>query len=183
MRVSNFVLIPSVVGLVVLGYPLTQLLFQRGKFLEIHTHLTYLALVPTVIGLPAFSATKVLASAFYAKKDTKTPMNLAFLAMFVNVVGDVVLMWKYEVAGLAFATTAASWVQTVLLFFYLRKKVGRIGGREMTRSFITASGAALIMGAVSYALEFWLLAKCPALPAPRGLARWRDGRVISRRRG
>ncbi len=163
VRISNFVLIPSVMGLLVLGYPITQLLFERGKFLPVHTQLTYWALVPCALGLPAYSATKVLASAFYARKNTKTPMNLAFLSMFVNVILDVALMWRFEVAGLTFATTAASWVQAALLFGVLRKQVGGIGGRHMSKSFLTASGAAVVMGLVLGAGEFWLFRSLPLL--------------------
>jgi putative peptidoglycan lipid II flippase len=161
VRIANFVLIPSFVGLAVLGLPIVQLLFEHGRFTPANSTLTYFALVPTAAGLPAFSTIKILASAFYAKKDTATPMKIAFAAMFVNVVGDVLMMWKWEVAGLSLATTLAAWFQVGALFYYLRKKIGLIGGREILKSFLFGSLAGLLMGAICGFLGFYLLSGWP----------------------
>ncbi len=161
VRIANFVLIPSFVGLTVLGLPIVQLLFQHGRFTLANSRMTFYALVPTAAGLPAFSTIKILASAFYAKKDTATPMKIAFAAMFVNVIGDVLMMWKWEVAGLSLATTLSAWFQVGALFFYLRKKIGLIGGREILKSFLFGSLAGLLMGVVCGFLGFYLLAAWP----------------------
>jgi putative peptidoglycan lipid II flippase len=163
VRIANFVLVPSFVGLAVLGLPIVQLLFEHGRFTLANSQMTYYALVPTAAGLPAFSTVKILASAFYAKKDTATPMKIAFAAMFVNVIGDVLMMWKWEVAGLSLATTLSAWFQVGVLFYYLRKKMGLVGGREIVKSFLYGSLAGALMGLVCAELAFHLLRHWPLL--------------------
>ena len=116
--------------------------------------MTFWALVPCALGLPAYSAIKVLASAFYAHKNTKTPVRIAFQAMAINVVLDILLMWKFEVAGLAFATTASAWYQAWVLFALLKKDIGPLGGREMMKSFLYGALAGVAMGALCWFLAF-----------------------------
>ena len=65
--------------------------------------------------------------------------RIAFQAMTVNAILDFALMWRWNVGGLAFATAAAGWYQAIVLFWLLRKEMGLIGGREITRSFIFSS--------------------------------------------
>jgi len=161
LRIANYVLIPSFVGLAVLGYPVVKLLFEHGRFKPEYTGMTYAALVGFSVGLPAFSATRILASAFYARKNTKTPVRIAFQAMAVNVVLNVTLMWKWNVAGLAFATAVAGWYQAIILFILLRKELGNLDGRAILKSFVFSSVAGVAMGALCYVLSFVLLTKLP----------------------
>lgn len=163
LRIANFVLIPSVIGLVVLGYPIVQTLFQHGKFTEDYSRLTFWALLPYSLGLPAYSAIKILASAFYAKKNTKTPVKVALWAMGLHVVMNLILMWPLGVAGLALATAASAWFQAILLFFYLRKDLGVLGGREIMSSFLFGSTAGVAMGVLCYILNGYLLVNLPVL--------------------
>ena len=159
LRIANYVLIPSFVGLTAVGIPIVKLLFQHGHFKPEFTYLTYSAMVGFSVGLPAYSATRILASAFYARKNTKTPVRVAFQAMTVNAVLDFALMWKWNVGGLAFATSAAGWYQAIVLFWLLRKEMGLLGGKEILRSFVFSSIAGVAMGAVCYGLSFYVLAK------------------------
>lgn len=158
IRIANFVLIPSFIGLAVLGFPIVQVLFERGRFTVEASRLAYAALVPMAAGLPAYSMIKIFASGFYARQNTRTPVRLAFIGMLINVVLDVVLMYPFGVAGLTTATTVSAWVQAALLFHYLRKDVGAIGGRDFAMSFFYGSLAGLGMGIVCWALAFHALA-------------------------
>lgn len=156
LRTANFLIIPATLGLIMIGHPIIQLLFQHGRFTASETNLTYAALVGFTIGLPAYSGTKILASAFFALKDTKTPMRAALWAMVANVGLDVTLMWKWGVGGLAFATSASAWVNMGVLFLLLRKKVGLISGKEVIRSGVLVFVASLLMGEVAQVLVFRL---------------------------
>src|SRR4051812_42231307 len=103
LRLANFVLIPSLIGLSVLGLPIIELLFQHGRFTHDQAMLTYYALLPYCLGLPAYSAVKILATGFYSHKDTKTPVRVAVAAVVVNVFANIILMRYIGVAGLALA--------------------------------------------------------------------------------
>jgi putative peptidoglycan lipid II flippase len=158
LRVANFILIPAFAGLAVLGFPIVQALFQHGRFTEAQARLTYYTLVPYALGLPAYSATKILASAFYARKDTKTPARNAIVAMLVNVFLNVILMWKLEAPGLALATTTAAWFQSITLFWILRREMGFLGGRGLIKSFVWSCVAGTLMALLCYILSFHVLA-------------------------
>ena len=61
----------------VLAGPIVRLLFQHGRFTADNAALTVAALGAYTLGLPAYSAVKILVSAFYSMKDTKTPVKIA----------------------------------------------------------------------------------------------------------
>lgn len=157
IRIANFVLIPSFFGLAVLGLPIIEALFEHGKFTPEHTQLTYLALVPYCFGLPAYSTMKILASSFYSLKDTKTPVRISLWAMAANVVMVYFLMWPFEVAGLATAAALSAWGQAIALFWFLRKRVGRLGGNDIFKSFAFGSLAGLFMGILCWIMAYVVL--------------------------
>ncbi|OVE77085.1 murein biosynthesis integral membrane protein MurJ [bacterium F11] len=157
LRMANYVLIPSTIGLLVLGYPIIQLLFEHGLFSAYYTKLTWKALWPYALGLPAYSAVRILATSFYAQKDTKTPVRIALWAMVLHVVGNLILMWKYEITGLAISTAVAGWFQAICLFIIIRRRIGPFGGRRLLTSFLSGSGIGLIMGLFCLGLDQYLL--------------------------
>lgn len=157
LRIANFVLIPSFIGLAVLGLPIIEALFEHGRFTHEYSKLTYRALLPYAFGLPAYSATKILASAFYSRKNTKTPVRVALWSIAVNAVFNYALMWPFGVGGLALATAISAWFQATCLFLLLKKDAGNLGGRDIVKSFVYGSMAGLAMGAVCWYACFVLM--------------------------
>ncbi|HNI58014.1 MAG TPA: lipid II flippase MurJ, partial [Elusimicrobiota bacterium] len=120
------------------------------------------------------SLVKVVVTAFYAQKDTRTPVRVATLCLFINMVGNVVFMHYWGVGGLAFATTLASFVNVGVLVHFLRKKIGLMGGRRIGASVLQMAGASLAMAGVSLALLRW----APGALALRTLAAVGGGAVV-----
>lgn len=154
LRMVFFTIVPAALGLIVLGEPVIQLLFQHGAFTPDATRLTNAALIGFCLGLPAFSGVKVVVSAFYALKDVKTPVKVATACLFVNMAGNLTLMWKWGVGGLAISTTLASCVNAGALLWLLRKRLGLLGGRRLAISFAQSLGASILMS-----LAAWLLVR------------------------
>ena len=75
--------------------------------------LTAQALFWYTVGLWAFSTIRVVVAAFYALQDTKTPVRIAVVALIVNTVFSVALMFPMKHSGLAFATSIASAVEAL----------------------------------------------------------------------
>lgn len=123
LRLSAFVAVPATVGLVLLGAPIVQLLFQRGEFSAADAALTAQALVGYAIGLPAFSATRIAAQTFYALGDTRTPVVVGFVAVAVNVVLALLLMWPLRHTGLALASSLSSYVNVLALCWLLHRRL------------------------------------------------------------
>ena len=79
-------------ALIVLGYPIVGLLFQRGAFDAQATAATAFALAWYAVGLPGHATVEIVNRVFYARHDTATPLRIAAVAAAVNVVLSVLLM-------------------------------------------------------------------------------------------
>jgi putative peptidoglycan lipid II flippase len=152
LRLTMFITIPAMVGLIVLRQPIITLLFQRGAFDSFTTIMTAQALLYYSLGLWAFAGLRVFVSAFYSLQDTKTPVKVAVMAMILNIIFSLSLMGPLKHGGLALALSLASTLQLFMLIFLLQRRLGGIGGRvvinSMGRSFISS----LIMGICIYFL-------------------------------
>jgi len=121
--------IPSTVGLFFMARPMIATLFHYGDFGSGDVDMAGLSLMAYALGLPGFMLVKVLAPAFYSRKDTKTPVRIAVIALVTNMALNLVFvvpMVMLEIpgphAGLALATSIAAWVNASLLFAMLYRK-------------------------------------------------------------
>ena len=160
LRLSGFVAVPATVGLVLLGGPIVQLLFQRGEFSAADAALTAQALVGYAVGLPAFSTTRIAAQTFYALGDTRTPVLVGFLAVAVNVVLALLLMWPLRHTGLALASSLSSYVNVIVLGWLLRRRLGGPRGGAIGGSL----GRTLAASAVLALWCAWMDGLLPVAP-------------------
>ncbi|MBI5767140.1 MAG: murein biosynthesis integral membrane protein MurJ [Verrucomicrobia bacterium] len=107
--------VPAAVGLAVLSTPIVRLLYERGKFTSADTATMAPLLALFAIGMPFFAVASLMTRAFYATKDTVTPVKLAALSFVINVALGWWLKDHLGARGLVVASTAAVVVQTVLL--------------------------------------------------------------------
>ncbi|MBF0478331.1 MAG: murein biosynthesis integral membrane protein MurJ [Candidatus Omnitrophica bacterium] len=119
-----FVMAPMAVLIMVLAFPITRILFQRGLFDAYSTHITAWALCFSALGLFTFGGIKILVSAFHALADTKTPVWVAFWCLVINTILNFVLMYPFKVGGIALASSIAGTVDFAVLFLVLRKRLG-----------------------------------------------------------
>lgn len=148
LRLVVFISIPASLGLLILADPIVRVLFERGQFGPASTAATAWALGFYALGLTTFSAVKVVAPAFYALRDTRTPVWIGIGAMAVNVGASLLLMGPLAHGGLALATTLASAVNTAGLLFWLRRRIGRLGLWAILGSLGRTALAALAMAFV-----------------------------------
>ena len=156
LRLILFVTIPAMIALIVLRVPIISVLFQRGAFNVIKTMRTSEALLFYAVGLWAFSLIKVIVSAFYSLQDTKTPVKIAVVALVVNIIAGVILMFPMKHSGLALATSIASAVNVVVLFVILQRKVGKFLKRDFYVSVSRTVLSSLIMGVAISAVIYFL---------------------------
>jgi putative peptidoglycan lipid II flippase len=118
-------LIASVL-LVTLAEPIVRLLFERGAFTAASTgHVTH-ALQYLAPGLVMFSTVNILARAFFALGDTKTPMKISVVCLVINFAVACLLLGPLRERGPGIANTLTSFINAGLLFFALRKKLGKL---------------------------------------------------------
>jgi putative peptidoglycan lipid II flippase len=163
--------IPSSVGLAILGDSMIGLIFERGRFTAFDTRETALALACYAIGLAGFSALKLLAPAFYALGDSRTPMFVSLASVAVNLVFAVMLVRVFGLghAGLALSTSAVSWFSSFALLALIRGRIGGVRGRELLSGVIKISLAALVMGAACYALVHYTATAIPGVKLRRAV--------------
>lgn len=145
LRVLFFILIPSSIGLMVLGGPITKALFERGAFTSYSTRITTDALFFYAFGLVACGGIKVLVNVFYAINDTRTPVKTAVASVVLNLILNVILMWPLKLGGLALAASIAATVNFILLFVMLKRRLGDFGTKLIIDSFVRVSLASAVM--------------------------------------
>ncbi len=154
LGLAFFTTIPASVGLIILRTPIIRLLFQYKQFTAYDTSATAWALLFYSLGLFAFGAVIILVKVFYSLKDTKTPAIIAGFIIVGNIILDLILMRPLAQGGLALATSLLAFLNMSLLFWLLRRKIGRLGGRRILTNFIRILIASSIMGVVC-----WLVAR------------------------
>jgi putative peptidoglycan lipid II flippase len=154
--------IPSSVGLAVLGDSMIAAVYQGGKFRAYDTHQTALALSCYAVGLAGYAAIKVLAPAFYALNDARTPMIVSLLSILVNIAAasSMVKLAGLGHAGLALSTSLVALFSSIVLFEIIRRRIGGLQGRRLTTGFLKITAASGLMGAAcmisSHLVQRWM---------------------------
>jgi len=144
--------IPSSVGLAVLGPSMIGAIYQWGRFHASDTRQTALALSCYAVGLAGYSAIKILAPAFYALNDARTPMLVSLASIGINFAAATTLVKLTGLGhlGLALSTSSVALFGSVALFVLLRKRIRRMEGRALASSTAKILAASAVMGLVCY---------------------------------
>jgi putative peptidoglycan lipid II flippase len=144
------------VGLLLVRVPLIQALFERGRFQDSSTGAVALALMFYAPGLVAHSGIEIVTRAFYALHDTRTPVYIGVAAMLTNLALSLTLIGPLKIAGLALANSLAAFVEFGLLVWFIRPRVGGLGGARTWAAVIkmmlsTAAMAAAVWTFLTFA--------------------------------
>jgi len=122
LRLVLIMALPATIGLFLLAEPLLITLFFYGEFTENDVTMSGMSLMAYSFGLLGFILVKILAPAFYARKDMKTPVKVAIVALVTNMVMNLILIGPFAHVGLAAATSISAFVNAGLLYWYLQKQ-------------------------------------------------------------
>ena len=153
MRLAFLLTIPSAVGLIVLGQPIIALIYERGHFGRVDTQHTAAALAFFAIGLTGYAAIKILAPAFYALGDSRTPMIISLASMLTNFVMNWLLVGVLQERGLALSTSTVALGNCGLLYFIMRKRLNGLEGRRTALAMAKILVASAAMGAACWAIS------------------------------
>ncbi|HSH31320.1 MAG TPA: murein biosynthesis integral membrane protein MurJ [Candidatus Saccharimonadales bacterium] len=143
-RLILFLVIPSATVAVLMRGYIVRLLFGFGSPVTA-------SLLGWFAGVIVFqSLFFLIARVYYALQDTKTPLYTSLVAIGLNIFLSVVLVRPYGVVGLAMAQSLAAAVQTAMLAYLLKQRLGTIGGRAIARNVAKMLLANLIMASVIY---------------------------------
>ena len=161
LRRVSFFLIPSAIGYLLLGDVIVAALYETGAFGQAESLVTWSVLGAYSLGLPASASSRVLSSAFYALRDTKTPARIAYVRVAVSIAVGVALMIPLDgygfsnlrlgAAGLAVGASAGAWLEYLLLRRALGTAIGTHG--PGVAPIVRMTLAAAVAGAVGVGVQ------------------------------
>jgi len=174
LRQIAFFVIPSVVAFVALGRRMVAALYQTGEFGDDDTRYVWYILVGSAVGLLAATLGRLYSSAFYALRDTRTPLRFAVIrVVLTGALGylfafplrpamvaalDLVGVPLPRIAGgtlglgaigLTASAGLAGWVEFLLLRTALGSRIGRVQlalGFQLRLWLSAMVGAAVAIG-------------------------------------
>lgn len=151
LRTLLVVGVPASLALILLAEPLVITLYQRGEFGPDSVLPTARSLQAYSLGLLAFMLIKVLASAYFSRQDTKTPVRYGVIAMGCNMLFNLILILPLAHVGLALATSLSALLNAGLLLQGLRRQ----GVLHFSAGWGAYLGRLLLANACLVALLLW----------------------------
>ena len=147
-----FLVLPVATILIVLRIPLVRLVFGTEIFDWEATVQTGVVVSSFAIGAVFQAANSLLARAFYALHDTKTPVMVAISGIIIIVLADFIFIKRLglPVWGLALAFSIGSAYQAILLFSLLSRRVGNKSFIKLVTPILKSGVSAVGAGSVMY---------------------------------
>jgi putative peptidoglycan lipid II flippase len=164
MHIIALITIPITFFSLAQGSALIRLLFQSNSFGEDSVRLTLAAFRFHIPGLFFIALNRILAPAFYAQSDSKSPSLAGIICFGVNIGLAVLLAGPMQGAGIALALSLASAVNTALLLFFLRKNPHIAVGKALKAAVLYALKLA-VFSSLALLPVLWLSPSLTALCA------------------
>jgi putative peptidoglycan lipid II flippase len=164
MRRMAFLVVPAAMSFFAFGDTLAGLLYQTGRFTHVDTIYVWALLMGSGVGLVASTSGRLCSSAFYALRDTRTPLRFAVVRVLLTLVLGYLSAFplpkllhldpRWGLAGLPASAGVAGWIEYLLLRGSLRRRVGTfsIPGTLI----VSLWGSAASSAALAYPLKLWL---------------------------
>jgi putative peptidoglycan lipid II flippase len=140
------IIIPSAVGMVLLAHPLIDLVLAHGAETVADANSTAATLALFSLGLPGFCTFLYMVRILQAMQDTRTAFRLYLVENGLNIVLGVALVGPFGVRGLALSLSIAYSVAALLAMAVIRRRVGGLGGDDLTTPVKRVVGASAVMG-------------------------------------
>lgn len=172
LRQIGFLLLPASAVTAVLSVPIVRLLYERGAFGDEETTIVAQGLAAFVIGLTFNGTMLMLNRAFFSLQNAWIPTAVALGNLILNAALDAAL-FRVGIWGIPLATSIVNIAGTVALLILLRRRLGRLQGRQTIDAYVRTAVAAGLAAAVAYVtwygLDAWLGRSLAAQIASVGL--------------
>jgi putative peptidoglycan lipid II flippase len=164
LRRIAFFVIPSAVAFIALGDVIAGAIYQGGRFTHADATYVWAILAGSGVGLLASTQGRLYSSAFYALKDTRTPLNFAIVrVVLTTILGYLAALPlprllgidpKWGVAGLTVSAGLSGWIEFLLLRHALKQRIGSgpVGATYLVRLWSAALAGAAVAWAVKLAI-------------------------------
>jgi putative peptidoglycan lipid II flippase len=161
LRLVTVLVLPAAAALLALATPAVALIFRHGNFNAEDQSRAALALLFYVPGLPAAAIDQILIFAFYARKNTLTPVlvGIAQVVVYLTIALTTYKTWGFRGLVLAWsAQTIFHAVVTGWLLWRALRSEGGLRGYGLLNTTVKTGGAAVLMAGVSYAC-WWAMSQ------------------------
>jgi putative peptidoglycan lipid II flippase len=174
LKLMLFVGLPTSVGMCMLTWPLTAIIFQRGRFTPADTDLVAYTSLFFTLGIWAYMSQHVYARGFYALQKPQIPARIAMYMVALNLTLNLILVRFMAEAGLALSTAVSAYVQIALLSKAWRDLTGSFAIKgllvSLARTGAATAGMAVAILATRWTINYvWF-----AAPGTGGAAAWSD---------
>jgi putative peptidoglycan lipid II flippase len=151
LRGVFFLSLPASIGLLLLRRPIVSMLFERGEFDSRSTNLVAWALLWYAAGLVGHAIVEIISRAFYALKDTRTPVLVGAAAMGLNLILSLSLSIAFEqigwapLGGLALANSIATALEAIVLLWLMRGRLDGLAFPRVRRGLFAAAAASVVL--------------------------------------
>jgi putative peptidoglycan lipid II flippase len=171
MQRVAFFIIPSVAAFLALGDSIVALLYQTGRFTRDDVEYVWLVLAGSTVGLLASTLGRLYTSAYWALRDTRTPLRFATLRVLLTgglgwLLAFPVPKWlgipaRWGLAGLTVSAGMAAWIEFSLLRSSMNKRIGKTGLHYPDLAKLW--GIAIAAGVLAYPVKLWTSGAHPLL--------------------
>jgi putative peptidoglycan lipid II flippase len=169
-RVAFFV-VPSVAAFLALGDSIVALLYQTGKFTRGDVEYVWIVLAGSTVGLLASTLGRLYTSAFWALRDTRTPLRFATLRVLLTgglgwLLAFPAPKWlgipgRFGLVGLTVSAGMAAWIEFSLLRAAMNRKIGKTGLHYT--DMVKLWGIAIAAAAIAIPLKMWVSGMHPLI--------------------
>jgi putative peptidoglycan lipid II flippase len=170
-----FYIVPCAVVFLAYGDLCVGILLRNGRFGAADQQVVRLVLAGSAIGLVSFSSVKLLASAYYALKDYRTPLRASLSSLVVSAITAIALAFAFRkvpwaAAAITLGSAIGSFTNLSVLVRGLHTRLGPLYTETMWTGTRRIVIAALVAMLVAFPLRWWLRALHPLLSGPPTLA-------------
>jgi putative peptidoglycan lipid II flippase len=165
--------VPFVAAFLTVPDVIVRAVFAHGAYTGADAAAAAVTLAAYAIGLIPFVTIRSAVAAFYARKNTATPVRASLTGLAVNVALKVLLMGSLAQVGLALATAVGAWINLLLVLFFSV----RAGYLDLDRAWMKSLARFAVIGIVLAAV-LWLTAHF-ATPYFAPMARFRDETTLA----
>ena len=155
IRQIGFLLIPASALAAVLSLPIVRLLYERGEFGASETEVVAAALAAFALGLSFNGMILLLNRAFFSLQAAWLPMWIALAVVFLNLGLDIAL-YRFGIWGIPLATSIVNVIGAAILLWFLRRRLQRLGGKEISFAFVKIIFATALAAGASYVAWVYL---------------------------
>lgn len=152
IKIIALISIPVTFYSLVCGKEIISLVYKSKNFNDESVRLTLTAFRFHIAGLFFIAMNRVVAPAFYAQGNTKSPTLAGILGLAINMIFALILIKPMSGGGIALALTLGSLANSILLFVFLKKNK-------------QIDVKAVVGGTILYSIKMAVLSVIAAVPA------------------